>query len=300
MRKLLCWMAVVAAGEFVLLALGDGLLAAPNLTEPATWPSWLVLRGTDVAVLALVRLAALWAGAYLLAALAVGTVSRALRCRPLIRAGDVVTPPFLRAVLDRAMGVAAAGSVAVASFGGGIPPAAAEAHERPPTSVHGPPITLRGLDGPRPDRAPTTTTAVPLPPPVSPPVEEAAPPPPATVLPPPQADEDPASPRADSPPRAPEAEPEPMPMPPAVTDAQGDAPVPAEETWTVRRGDSFWVIAEQRLADTWGRAPSAREIDPYWRALVEANRFRLADPGNPDLLFAGQVLAVPPPPAQAA
>jgi nucleoid-associated protein YgaU len=34
-------------------------------------------------------------------------------------------------------------------------------------------------------------------------------------------------------------------------------------------------------------------VAPYWRALLEVNRHVLADPDNPDLLFAGQVLSLP-------
>ena len=34
----------------------------------------------------------------------------------------------------------------------------------------------------------------------------------------------------------------------------------------------------------------------YWESLVELNRSRLADPGNADLLFAGQVMLLPPRP----
>lgn len=288
MRRMAMWIAVVAAGELLLLWLGSGALAAPQLSEPSSWPGWLVSRSTDAVVLALIRLGALWAGAYLLAVLAFGTVARALRWRPLIRVGDMLTPPSLRGFLDRATGVAAAGTVVVASFTAGAPHVgAADVHQRPPGGAHGPPITLRGLAGPVPDRAPTTTTTIPMPPVVTPAVEAMAPPPPATV-----------------PPAPPPAPPPPPEHPPAVTaEAPPTAPAPPApggETWTVRGGDNFWTIAHRLLADAWGRPPSARETDPYWRALVEANRSGLVDPGNPDLLLPGQVLAVPPPPARAA
>ncbi|PLS75238.1 MAG: hypothetical protein CYG61_08380, partial [Actinobacteria bacterium] len=42
------------------------------------------------------------------------------------------------------------------------------------------------------------------------------------------------------------------------------------------------------------RAPSDAEVDAYWRRLVDANRAILRDPANPDLLYPGQVLTVPP------
>lgn len=73
-------------------------------------------------------------------------------------------------------------------------------------------------------------------------------------------------------------------------------PAATPRTWTVRPGDHFWAIAERMLADAWGRSPSNDDVSPYWRSLVAANRHRLRDPGNPDLLFPGQVLVVPAPP----
>ena len=63
-----------------------------------------------------------------------------------------------------------------------------------------------------------------------------------------------------------------------------DAPV--TRTWTVAPGESFWSIAERTVAD-------GADVARYWRTLVDANRERLADPGNPDLLFPGQVLSLP-------
>ena len=67
-----------------------------------------------------------------------------------------------------------------------------------------------------------------------------------------------------------------------------------EDTWTVEPGESFWAIAEEHLADSWGRQElSDAEIARYWRALMAANADRLVEPGNPDLLFPGQVLELP-------
>ncbi len=84
-------------------------------------------------------------------------------------------------------------------------------------------------------------------------------------------------------------------QPPAEAPAPTN-PSPAPGSWTVRPGDHFWAVAERVLTDAWGRAPADPEVDPYWRALVKANQARLRDPHNPDLLFTGQTLAVPPPP----
>jgi len=82
--------------------------------------------------------------------------------------------------------------------------------------------------------------------------------------------------------------PAPAPAPPPPTAAV------VATTWTVAPGESFWSIAEEVLADAWGRPATDAEVDPYWRTLVERNRARLADPDDPDLLHPGQVLDLPP------
>lgn len=88
----------------------------------------------------------------------------------------------------------------------------------------------------------------------------------------------------------------------AAPDAAAPAPVaPAAEpgpgrTWEIRPGQHFWAVAEAVLAEAWSRPPTDHEVDHYWRALVERNRPVLRDAANPDLLYPGQVLEVPPPP----
>jgi hypothetical protein len=89
------------------------------------------------------------------------------------------------------------------------------------------------------------------------------------------------------------APPSPSPAPP--TPALVATPVAASpSTWTVQRGDHLWSIAERSLRGRVGRAVSEAEVRRYWLALVERNRDRLADPSNPDLIFAGQVFVLPP------
>lgn len=60
------------------------------------------------------------------------------------------------------------------------------------------------------------------------------------------------------------------------------------EVWVVSAGDSFWSIAE----DVVGRG---RRTRAYWDQLIAANRDRLAVSDQPDLLFPGQRLTLPPP-----
>jgi hypothetical protein len=91
-------------------------------------------------------------------------------------------------------------------------------------------------------------------------------------------------------PAVPEAVPaQPAPIAPLPT----AAPVVPADQVVVGPGDSFWSIAADDLADVLGRPPQDSEIATHWRRLVEANRDRLVDPGNPDLLYAGQELVLP-------
>ena len=79
-----------------------------------------------------------------------------------------------------------------------------------------------------------------------------------------------------------------------LTVAPDQAPAPpAPPEWEVAAGDHLWSVAERVLHEAWGRAPSDREVSPYWSDLVEDNRPRLADPANPDLVFPGQRLTLP-------
>lgn len=79
----------------------------------------------------------------------------------------------------------------------------------------------------------------------------------------------------------------------------GASPLPQTgNTWVVEPGDSFWSIAEDVLASPGGGGgggpPAERDVGRYWRRLIDANRGRLVDPGNPDLLLPGQELVLPP------
>lgn len=79
------------------------------------------------------------------------------------------------------------------------------------------------------------------------------------------------------------------PSPPAAPTMTAAHP----RTWTVDEGESFWSIAEEALTATLGRAPTDAEIDPYWRALIAANRDRLVLPDDPDVIHPGQVFELP-------
>ena len=87
--------------------------------------------------------------------------------------------------------------------------------------------------------------------------------------------------------------PEPDPVAAPTTRQTSVAELP--RTHRVVEGESFWTIAAEALEQAWGRPPSGAEIDPYWRALVDANRGRLAG-DDPDLILPGQVFELPAPP----
>lgn len=71
-------------------------------------------------------------------------------------------------------------------------------------------------------------------------------------------------------------------------------PESRSDTYVVQGGDNLWSIAASHLAAETGTHPSGSEVTPYWRALIDANRDALPDPANPDLLFPGIVLRLPP------
>lgn len=83
--------------------------------------------------------------------------------------------------------------------------------------------------------------------------------------------------------------PEVLPSPPATPVAPT-----APASRTVAFGDHFWRLAATSLEASLGRVPTAGEIAPYWLRLIAANRDRLVRRGDPDLIFAGQEMTMPP------
>jgi hypothetical protein len=59
----------------------------------------------------------------------------------------------------------------------------------------------------------------------------------------------------------------------------------------------LWSIAAATLSRAWGRPPDAAPLARYWWQVVEANRARLPNPADPNLLFPGDRVMVPTPPA---
>lgn len=95
------------------------------------------------------------------------------------------------------------------------------------------------------------------------------------------------------PPDAEPSTPTPTPTPMPTTTPTTPPALVEPSTWRVARGDHLWSIAERTLAEQWRRPPSEREVDRYWRRVLAAN----ADLVDPDLVFVGQQVALPPVPA---
>jgi len=83
-------------------------------------------------------------------------------------------------------------------------------------------------------------------------------------------------------------------LPPATVSPPAPASTIAEDVsdWIVRPGDNFWAIARATLSAD-GHSPSDDEIARLWSHLIEANRERLIDRSNPDLIVVGQRFVIP-------
>ena len=256
------WTVFLIATVVSLHAVG-GALAPPSLTEPGRLGEWLDGRQPAEAAFAVLRLVALGLAWYLLLVTVAGVVARASRWRPLVRVLDAVTVPAVRRMVAAGVGVSFAAAILTGPGGAALADERKGASSTPVAAE-----TMRRLpDTPMPVGDPTAPVGAP----------------PSTAA------------GAEGPAAAP---PVMRRLPSAATDPEPDpAPgTPAGRSWTVEPGDHFWAVAEGVLADAWGRAPADDEVDPYWRAVVQANVDVLRDPGNPDLLFPGQVIDVPVPP----
>jgi hypothetical protein len=67
----------------------------------------------------------------------------------------------------------------------------------------------------------------------------------------------------------------------------------ATATWTIASGDHLWGLSERALSEAWGRAPTDAEVASYLTSVVDLNREVFVVPDEHDLVFPGQVFAVP-------
>ena len=87
-----------------------------------------------------------------------------------------------------------------------------------------------------------------------------------------------------------EPEPEtPRPCDPIEPVASYSAPL----TWHVQPGDHLWSIAQDHLTIVLGRPPTPAEHRHYWTHVVDAARSVIRS-GNPDLIYPGEHIPLPP------
>lgn len=265
---LIAWLSLLVIAIAMLVLMGRGGLGTPSVLEPSAWPAWASGRDPLEVAFAVLRLAGLGVAWYLLGATTIGMVARLLRWTRLVDVADVLTVPWVRRLLQGALGLGlATAAMTSATMGSMAAPGSAVGGRQLDVGAVLAATVAFG------DPEATTETMPPAPSAAA--IEPARSVPPAGGV---------------------EA---PRPAPPAVAVAPAPAPAPAPEPtgwWKVQPGEHLWSIAEAILAQAWGRAPSDAELVPYWQQLIAANQSGLVDPGNPDLILPGQMLTVPPSP----
>ena len=227
---------------------------------------WLEVTDTEALVAALARLAGLATVGWVLASTLVYLLVRMLGWRPSHLQWLSVGP------IRRAVDALVAGSLVVSTMA----PAAAlvDPGTLPPPST----TTVESIEPDyvpapaRPDTPPTPTRPDTPPTPTRP-----------AYVPTPAGSGEASSPPTSAPDEPREARPPPGGL------ADADPPGRA----TVQPGDSFWLLAARHLESEWGRSPTDAEIAPYWVQVVETNRHHIRS-GDPDLIFPGEELMLPP------
>lgn len=257
---LLAWFVLLLAGLAAFHRLGVGRLAGPPLS-PASWESWAAARDPLVAIVALLRVGVLGVAWYLVGVTTIGLAARLSRAGWIVAVTDRITVPVVRRLLHGALGLTMATAVATSvpwpvSFRS-VEPAWAVADVRADGSSGRPMAPAGARHGHE-----ASVTADPLP----------------SLRPIPRDGE------------------LVLPLRHRAAARSATAGSAHSPRYDVRSGDSFWTIASAQLEAHAGREVSDAEIVAYWRTLIDANRDRLADPHNPDLLFPGQSLRLPWPP----
>ena len=68
---------------------------------------------------------------------------------------------------------------------------------------------------------------------------------------------------------------------------------PGLDEIVVEAGDNLWSMSRRHLITVFGRVPTNQEITPYWRRVIARNQPNLIS-GNPDLIYSGEVIEMPP------
>jgi hypothetical protein len=277
-RKARRVLALLVAGEAIAVVALHRLGGINGFAIPRhDLARWLQQTPSEEVLLAGVRLAALVAAWWLLGSTLLYIAARMARLHGTAAALGWATLPAVRRWADRA---AAVSIVAATALGVGRP---ATADPSPTTSAATAPVVI--------DVDHRDPVSVPSRPPSS--VRTGR-----SLLPPAV----PSVPSIESPP-VPAPPPTTAPLVPPVVPIAPPAPTTAPSaptagaSHTVARGEHLWSIAARQVATAAGnpRADVApADIAPYWLRVVEVNRPRLHS-GNPNLVFPGEVVELPPP-----
>jgi hypothetical protein len=271
---------VVLVGASALLWAAGAAIPGPGTLDAPGLARW-VERDPVVVAFAAVRLVGLalagWVASSTVVALVVHT-TRLRRRATLRRAVDRLCLPAVRRVVHGAVGA----SLSVVVLTQGVTGAAAVPTTVPPPSASVPVAGSGSHEVAVLVALPATAAGAERSP------EPAAPDPgpsPTTSFPPPQVLErallvalDPAPPQP----------------PPPVVPVGAEPSAAAVDTWTVVRGEHLWHVSEATLERRLGAPADDAAVAAYLGRLIEANRDRLAVPDDPDLVFAGQELLLPP------
>jgi hypothetical protein len=306
----LTWLSGLVVVGWWLMRLG-GRFAAPPLDKPDRWLAWVSTVGPVHTWFTLLRLACMVTMLYLVATLVLEMFAQLTGAQALRRASDIVSIALVRRIVNGTIGMgltagalAAGGSpvgamtrgpvisqttVARVPVAAGIVRASSDAGLTMRPLVQGPPMIMRPTvndrytgGGEMTMRAGSGASGA-IPTAADPPAEPAAQPgsPPAPL---------PMTMRAD--PGAPVA------ADPSALAALSPAADPVREavveTKVLEPGDHLWAVAEERVARVVGRPGTDGEVTAYWQRLIQFNRADLADPDNPDLVFPGQTIRLPP------
>jgi hypothetical protein len=279
------WLGALIVGAALFHAIGEGPLSAPPL-DPAGWGVWADGRDPLVATFAVLRLLVLALSWYLVGATTVGILARVLRATSLVRIADALTVPALRRGLQAALGV----SLATAMVTSVVP-----APEPMPKETSTVMLRAVGADpgqlGGSGDAGTVPSTAVGEGELVTSDLVESRQPLPLELLERGREAAATGSEEISDRPRRGVTSGSDVTEP--IGTARGAATESADDERLVLAGESFWTIAEDVLTAALDRVPTEAEAARYWGRLVEANRDRLADRDNPDLIFPGQALVIP-------
>lgn len=293
------WMSCLAALASWLVRMGEGRLSGPPLGQPGEWAPWATGTGPIDATFALLRLACLGVVVYLAGALLLEVAAQVSGARLLRRGSDALSIALVRRIVSGSIGMSvtagalAAGTTSVAAaplHPLTMEPRAAPASPGPATvSMRATPagapsaaVSMRAT----PADAPSATVSM-----RATPAEARSPAMSMRVTP----DTARVTMRALTPTSAPMA-----PSTTSSTTTETETPVSSHavhgalEVRVLAPGDHLWAVAEEKVADLLQRPGTDDEISTYWLRLVQLNRAELADPDNPDLVFPGQAIRLPP------